>query len=374
LDDFVAEPGTPDGPPESSPSTDRSTALRFARRIACVVVATATLALALSTTPPALADPLSYQLADKQAQAARVQAQITSLNTKVEIAAERYNAAGDKLAKINDHIAANAAKLRRLTRRQSVLDNHLGTRARDMYRSGRLAMLDVIFGSTSFEEFTANWDLMTQMSQNDASLISSVKSLKAQTQAIRRQLRKNQAAAAVQLRVRRRQKALVVNRLAQRKALLASVTAEIQSIMAAQAAAPAASAAASNGVFTADANFPKPTIPPHPKVLDYARTRLGCSYVWAAAGPDTFDCSGLAMWAYDRLGISIPHYSGAQVGMGQRVSRKDLQPGDLVFFGSPIHHVGIYAGGGQMIDAPYTGASVRYDNAFRDDYVGACRP
>jgi cell wall-associated NlpC family hydrolase len=121
-------------------------------------------------------------------------------------------------------------------------------------------------------------------------------------------------------------------------------------------------------------NYSSPTIPAHGDVVSYAKSRLGCRYVWGGAGPNTFDCSGLTMWSYRRIGISLPHSSREQINSGQRVSRKDLQPGDLVFFGSPIHHVGMYVGGGEMIEAPYTGASVRIVSMDRSDYAGACRP
>jgi cell wall-associated NlpC family hydrolase len=80
------------------------------------------------------------------------------------------------------------------------------------------------------------------------------------------------------------------------------------------------------------------------------------------------------MWCYGKVGIHLSHSSGEQINEGYRVSRKDLQPGDLVFFGSPIHHVGMYIGGGKMIEAPYTGASVRIASMDRGDYAGACRP
>jgi cell wall-associated NlpC family hydrolase len=121
-------------------------------------------------------------------------------------------------------------------------------------------------------------------------------------------------------------------------------------------------------------NYATPSIPAHGGVVAYAKSRIGCPYVWAASGPSEFDCSGLAMWCYGKIGISLPHSSQEQYNSGPHVSRKDLEPGDLVFFGSPIHHVGIYVGGGEMIEAPYTGARVRYASAFRSDYAGACRP
>ena len=80
------------------------------------------------------------------------------------------------------------------------------------------------------------------------------------------------------------------------------------------------------------------------------------------------------MWAWAHAGVSLPHSSAAQYGATSRVSQSDWQPGDLLFYGSPIHHVGMYIGGGQMVEAPYTGASVRVVSPYRSDYVGAGRP
>jgi cell wall-associated NlpC family hydrolase len=80
------------------------------------------------------------------------------------------------------------------------------------------------------------------------------------------------------------------------------------------------------------------------------------------------------MYAWAAAGVSLPHSSQAQYASLPHVAQSQLQPGDLVFFGSPIHHVGIYAGGGTMIEAPHTGAVVRYRSIYRDDYVGGARP
>ena len=90
-----------------------------------------------------------------------------------------------------------------------------------------------------------------------------------------------------------------------------------------------------------------------------AQSVLGVPYRWAGATPAGFDCSGLVMWAYAHAGKSLPHSSSGQYSATQRISASQLAPGDLVFFGSPIHHVGLYIGGGQMIHAPHTGDVVR---------------
>jgi cell wall-associated NlpC family hydrolase len=105
-----------------------------------------------------------------------------------------------------------------------------------------------------------------------------------------------------------------------------------------------------------------------------AYNKLGSPYEWAAAGPSRFDCSGLTMWVWAKAGVSLPHSAAAQYDSINHVAQSDTQPGDLVFFGSPIHHVGIYIGNGQMISAPHTGDVVKIQGAFRSDFVGAGRP
>lgn len=100
------------------------------------------------------------------------------------------------------------------------------------------------------------------------------------------------------------------------------------------------------------------------EALQAALSRRGSDYVWAAAGPSTFDCSGLTMWAFNKAGISLPHSSRAQYGYGRPVSPGALQPGDLLFYGdaggdpATIHHVGMYVGNGRMVDAPTEGQVV----------------
>ena len=96
-------------------------------------------------------------------------------------------------------------------------------------------------------------------------------------------------------------------------------------------------------------------------VVDYALNFLGTQYVWGGSSPSGFDCSGFAMYVYKHFGIYLPHSSRMQSGYGAAVSRADLQPGDLVFFFSPIHHVGIYIGDGKMVNAAGTGKGVRID-------------
>jgi cell wall-associated NlpC family hydrolase len=146
------------------------------------------------------------------------------------------------------------------------------------------------------------------------------------------------------------------------------------------AAEAAAAAAAQNHPRPAPGPVDTPPPPPPPPstdggvsaVLAYARAQLGKPYEWGADGPNTFDCSGLTMRAWAQAGVSLYHYTGAQYDQTSRVAISDLQPGDLVFYGSSgptSHHVGLYVGGGQMIEAPHIGADVRYASIYRSDLL-----
>src|SRR4051795_7695381 len=98
------------------------------------------------------------------------------------------------------------------------------------------------------------------------------------------------------------------------------------------------------------------------KVVDTALAQQGKPYKWAGAGPNSYDCSGLTQFAYRAAGVALPHSSSAQSRMGRPVSKADLRPGDLIFFYSPVGHVGIYIGNGKMVHAPTSGDVVRIAN------------
>jgi cell wall-associated NlpC family hydrolase len=109
------------------------------------------------------------------------------------------------------------------------------------------------------------------------------------------------------------------------------------------------------------------------QALQAALSKRGDPYVWGAAGPGAFDCSGLVVWAYAQEGIALPHDTGDLWNSGVHIPRNDLEPGDLVFFFADISHVGIYIGDGMMIDAPDFGETVHVQPVFWSDYVGAVR-
>ena len=116
------------------------------------------------------------------------------------------------------------------------------------------------------------------------------------------------------------------------------------------------------------------------KLVDLAKSKMGCKYVWGATGPNTFDCSGLMLWAHKQMGISIPRTSLEQSRSGKAVSKSDLQPGDLVFFkttSAPVGHVGMYIGNGQFVHAPNKNKPVKIDSLsssyYSSRYVNARR-
>ncbi len=108
--------------------------------------------------------------------------------------------------------------------------------------------------------------------------------------------------------------------------------------------------------------------------VQYAMGQVGDAYVYGAAGPDAFDCSGLTMMAWAQAGVSLPHSSSAQYSSGSKVAASDLQPGDLVFYYNPISHVGMYIGNGQIVHAANPSTGVQVTGLYSMPYTGAVRP
>jgi cell wall-associated NlpC family hydrolase len=163
-----------------------------------------------------------------------------------------------------------------------------------------------------------------------------------------------------------------------RQAALAALAAAAAARAAAAASAPSAqgSTTAPSWAFNSGASASQGDV-----AANWALTQLGKPYQWGAAGPDTYDCSGLTMVAWAHAGVSLLHYTGYQWEEGPHVALTQLQRGDLLFYAtnnadpSTIHHVGIYIGNGMMVDAPFTGADVRIDSIYQPGVpIGAVRP
>ena len=159
--------------------------------------------------------------------------------------------------------------------------------------------------------------------------------------------------------------------------LQGEINSKVSTIHAKLAVLNSAAMAQAMAVFQQTGSYPNIVLPEATNVgtvaLRAALTRRGDPYIWGAAGPSEFDCSGLVVWAFAQDGISLPHYTGSLWNSGMHVSRANLEPGDLVFFFADISHVGIYLGNGLMVDAPSSGQLVQVQPVFGDAYVGAVR-
>lgn len=312
--------------------------------------------------------------AQKAAEARAIKTQVDALNMQVEIAQENYDVAAGKHAALVAQAQEAQGRVDAAEARLTKLQEHLGTRANRMYRAGSTTFLDVLLGASSFEEFTATWDFLKQLNESDASYIEQTKTARAEAQAAHADLAAKEKAAAEQVDIMAKNKSAAEKDLAKAQSLLRGVEAEVAALRAAEEAERARQASTwQASKKTSEKSYPAPTRAPRSEVVNIAKRYLGAPYRWGAAGPNAFDCSGFTMFVYAQVGVSLPHSSAAQISCGQRVSRADLQPGDLVFFGSPIHHVGIYVGGGMMIHAPHTGDVVKIA-PMNSNYVGACRP
>jgi cell wall-associated NlpC family hydrolase len=373
-------------------------ALRTPRRAALLAGLTATLALTLLPTGSAQADP-----ATTVDTAAAAQAQVQALADKAEIVIEKYDASQDALATAQTQLTTDRAAI---AAAQTTVDSTqvlVDAIARDAYESGALGGAASVLlsrdpqaalrGADYLERLADNRDralaqattarnglVQAQASTNQelASVQALQASLQAEQKTINALIGKQQAAlVATQAQAQAQAAAQVaattqVSRSEVRTVLPKAVAAVTVKVAAPRAAAPVAAApvaAAPVAAVSAMANSKAAA------VLRYAYAQLGKPYRYGAAGARTFDCSGLTMRAWAAAGVAISHNAAAQYGSTKHVARGALEPGDLVYFGRPIHHVGIYIGGGKFIEAPYTGADIRISNlSARHDYAGASRP
>lgn len=335
------------------------------RFIAAALVST----IVLSTTP-ALATPLST----KRAQARQAKTQVEALNSKVDVATEDYLEAKLAYDRLTRKIRRLRDRLAKIESQTDTLQTSLNTRADSMYRSGPLGVLDVLLGTASFDDFAATWDMLNEWNKQESSTVAKLKDLRADALVSKAELETSQASAkTVYDKMTDRRDAIVAD-LNKAKSLVRGLESEIRAIEAADRARRAADARQYGGSGDGGWDWGNPSRSPRSGVVQIALRYLGRPYRWAASGPSSFDCSGFTMFVYAQVGVSLPHSSRSQINSGQRVSRSNLQPGDLVFFGHPIHHVGMYIGGGRMVHAPHTGDVVSIDPISRMDYAGACRP
>ncbi|MGW6240867.1 NlpC/P60 family protein [Streptomyces sp. NPDC055094] len=325
----------------------------------------ATLALAGAATVTAFDGPAH---AEPQLTPAQVKAKVDALYEQAETATERYNGTKVKADKARTALTHLRDEATRRTERLNNARNALGSIASAQYRAGGLDPAVQLALSSSPEEYLEGASLAERAGSRQAARIA----------AIRREL-----ARIAELRARADGRLTELrasqSELARHKSAVQEKIGSAQRLLDRLAAPQRAQYDQRGGQGRQDAASlaPGAVRAPNPRAaaaVAYAYGALGKPYVWGATGPGAFDCSGLTQAAWRSAGVSLPRTSYTQISTGQRVSRGDLAPGDLVFFFSGISHVGIYVGGGQMIHAPRPGSAVRLAPLDQMPFAGASRP
>jgi cell wall-associated NlpC family hydrolase len=377
----------------------------MARRVPTRLLALGVAAAALTSGLVAASPSASAQ--SVKAQIASAQRQLSQLNSQAEAASERYDAARIKLNSAQQSAAGAQQRLKTAQHKVSALQASVTAFAVAAYAGGDQSSLLTLAGGSVGHLIGRMSSLQAVSASEGSSLVGveAARRVEQQAQVNANAALANQRSATTAMAADRNQilaaaskeqsilgglqvkEAAIIKAAKAAKARAAQLAAERAA--AALARQKAAAAAAARAVVEQPVSPPAPTPQPAPHVsaaggaataVAWAKAELGKPYVWGAAGPNSFDCSGLAMFVWAKAGVQLEHFTGDQWNEGTHVSQSQLEPGDLVFFAyntsdpGTIHHVGIYVGGGQMIDAPYTGVDVRYDPAFRSDYIGAVRP
>jgi cell wall-associated NlpC family hydrolase len=359
------------------------------RRAALLAGLTATLALTLLPAGAAQADQATT------VDTAAGQAQVQALADKAEIVVEKYDASQDALTAANIQLSADRAAITAAQRTVDSTQGLVDAIARDAYETGALGGAASVLLSQDPQAAMRGAEYLQRLAQNrDRQLAQATSARNALVQA---QAASNQELASIQaLQASLQSEQQTINALiGKQQAVLATTQTQAAAQVAATTqvsrgqtrialpkAAPALAAkavaapkAAPRQVTAPIAAVPAVTSSKAAAVLRYAYAQLGKPYRYGASGARSFDCSGLTMRAWAAAGVSIGHNAAGQYASTRHVARSALQPGDLVYFGHPIHHVGIYIGGGKFIEAPYTGADLRISNlSNRHDYAGASRP
>jgi cell wall-associated NlpC family hydrolase len=304
-------------------------------------------------------------------------AQLKAFNEQFEKVTEQFNDARILLTKRTAQSKTATAKATAAAKTVSTFRGRIKQLVTSESRSDPFGTFGAMLSSDSPTDFVSQASIIDVVSSRRAAVLAEASKASAAATKAAQDAKAAQAAAAklthdlsakrTQLAKQAAQSQAMFDRLStsERQAFLDSQAAPVdrasrdQTRTEPSAGAPTVNVPASGGAATAVAA---------------AKSKLGSPYVWAASGPSSFDCSGLTMWAWAQAGVSLPHSSSMQYSSGSKVSVSSLQPGDLVFYGSPIHHVALYVGGGQVIHAPQAGDVVRYASVDMMPIVGAVRP
>jgi len=315
--------------------------------------------------------------APTQAELETAEARLMEIEREFELVVEQYNAVNERLERIQHDMASTQLVVRRLEHRMRSKESSAVALAIELYKAGPTGMaVEAVLSSESLADIETRVEYLR--SSNNAQ-VQVFERLGADRVVLDQHLvdLEEQKSRALVAEVRLDElRSEVEFKLDTQEDEIARLNAALERAAARRAAQAAAAQATLAGTVALDGPI-RPAPAPNAQAqaaVDAALSQVGKPYQWGAEGPDSYDCSGLTLWAWAHAGVSLPHNSGMQYNATPRVPRNDWQPGDLLFFGSPIHHVAMYIGNGQMVEAPYTGSKVRVVNAARSDYVGAGRP
>lgn len=309
--------------------------------------------------------------AQKKAEAQAALDSLDALQYKLDIASADYYTAIEEQETAEGNVVEAQGRIDEANEQISELQEQLGTRARSMYRSGSSSFIDLLLGSTTFEAFTQNWGILNNMNESDAEMVQQTKDLRQEVEEQKVVLEEQERVAKEKAQEAARVQAEAESLVVEQQNLVDSLNAEVQQLMqqeeearqAAEAAAAAARAQQGNNGGGGNGgggsrpsggggiNNDKVQTVTGNIVVDRAYSKLGCSYVWGAGGPNSFDCSGFVSYC---LTGSYGRDLGTTYTMANWPQVTNPQPGDVTW---RWEHVGIYIGGGQMIHAssPRTG-------------------
>ena len=380
----------------------RSVEPKRRRRITVALAVTTAVGLSLGLALPAQGTSPQEQLAAKRAEAGRIQQQLQASYDQADQLDEQLVQAQNAVAQTKQKIAQTEQGIADAQAHTADLRRQLGGRAARLYM-GAGNSDPIAIDATDVRELGSRAKYSEAAAAQDNRLLDQLHVAQEQLGIEEKNLQDQQAAAEAHQKAVDDARQALAHTTSQQQNLLSQVKGEMATLVhdvevqRQQAAAAAARAALAqqaaqraNTVGGAGGggggggghggggdlgNDPGPIPAPSGgagAAIAYARAQVGKPYIYAGTGPDGFDCSGLTMMAWAQGGVSMPHGSQAQYDMFPHVPISQLQPGDLVFFGSSgpsNHHVGLYIGGGTMIEAPHTGAFVRYATIYRNDLI-----
>jgi len=359
----------------------------FARATSCarvLVVAAVAVMLAASpglTEPPLTPselrkqiDALEAQIQQRQSQLADVQQRIDEMSKELEIQVEQYKQALDQVQRARERQEEVRLRAGQVQDQLEAQQEVFARRVRALYTQGDYGYLEIILDSTSFTDLISRIYFVMLLTRQDSQMVDRIQERKKQLEEIQNELARIVEEEQLALYQANLKKLAIESELQKLTEFKKSLSADMRSLLEQQEVLLQKQRELySRNIGEIVQAFNLPVEPG--SVVETALQYLGVPYVWGGEDPETgFDCSGLVRYVYLQHGISLPHYSGYQFKMGKPVSPSELQPGDLVFFGNPVHHVGMYVGNGYFIHAPQTGDFVKLTLlSSRTDFAGARR-